>query len=128
MRISDWSSDVCSSDLLPFTTSYHTRFPEYLSARVPVPLAWGYAFMRWFHRPSRGVMLATQSMKRELGARGSENLVDWTPGADTALLRPHEPQATAQLGTPAPIHLYFDPHAAEHTDQKRKMERKRRCV
>src|SRR3546814_5649646 len=106
MRISDWSSDVCSSDLLPFTTSYHTRFPEYLSARVPVPLAWGYAFMRRFHRPSRGVMLATQSMKRELAARGFENLVDWTRGVDTALFRPDAPKAQALLGLPQPIPLY----------------------
>src|SRR3546814_1987860 len=79
--------------------------PEYLSARVPVPLAWGYAFMRRFHRPSRGVMLATQSMKRELAARGFENLVDWTRGVDTALFRPDEPKAQALLGLPRPIHL-----------------------
>src|SRR3546814_1958245 len=80
--------NYCVKRGLPFTTSYHTRFPEYLSARVPVPLAWGYAFMRRFHRPSRGVMVATQSMKRELAARGFENLVDWTRGVDTALFRP----------------------------------------
>src|SRR5262249_13538603 len=34
---------------LQFTTSFHTRFPEYLSARLPVPLGLGYAVERWFH-------------------------------------------------------------------------------
>src|SRR3546814_14667824 len=62
--------------------------------------------MRRFHRPSRGVMLATQSMKRELAARGFENLVDWTRGVDTALFRPDAPKAQALLGLPRPIHLY----------------------
>src|SRR3546814_9601815 len=62
--------------------------------------------MRWCHRPSRGVMLATQSMKRELAARGFENLVDWTRGVDTALFRPDAPKAQALLGLPRPIHLY----------------------
>ena len=53
---------------LPFTTSYHTRFPEYLSARFPLPLAVGYAAMRWFHRPSQAVMVA--DAQHAVGARG----------------------------------------------------------
>jgi glycosyltransferase involved in cell wall biosynthesis len=98
---------------LPFTTSYHTRFPEYLSARMPVPLSWGYVFMRWFHRPSRAVMVATQSMRRELEARGFENLVDWTRGVDTALFRPDAPKALEGLDLPRPIHLYVGRVAVE---------------
>ena len=43
---------ICVEWKLPFTTSYHTRFPEYVSARLPLPLAAGYAYMRWFHKPS----------------------------------------------------------------------------
>ncbi|MGH6992128.1 MAG: glycosyltransferase, partial [Caulobacteraceae bacterium] len=43
---------ICVEWKLPFTTSYHTKFPEYVSARLPVPLAAGYAYMKWFHRPS----------------------------------------------------------------------------
>src|SRR3546814_13889285 len=69
--------------------------------------------MRRFHRPSRGVMLATQSMKRELAARGFEHLVDWTRGVDTALFRPDAPKAQALLGLPPPIHLYVGRVAVE---------------
>jgi AcrR family transcriptional regulator len=43
---------ICVEWKLPFTTSYHTRFPEYVSARLPLPLAAGYAYMKWFHKPS----------------------------------------------------------------------------
>src|SRR5512138_57339 len=103
----------CVKRGLPFTTSYHTRFPEYLSARVPVPVGWGYAFMRWFHRPSSGIMVATQSMKRELTAWGFGNLVDWTRGVDTALFRPDLPKVPALEGLPRPIHLYVGRVAVE---------------
>ncbi|MGF1593898.1 MAG: glycosyltransferase family 4 protein [Kiloniellaceae bacterium] len=102
--------NYCVKHGLTFTTSYHTRFPEYLSARVPVPVSWGYAFMRWFHGPSRAIMVATGSMRRELEARGFENLVDWTRGVDTALFRPDVPKV---LDLPRPIHLYVGRVAVE---------------
>src|SRR3546814_15914896 len=70
VRISDWSSDVCSSDLFPFTTAYHTRFPEYVAARLPVSPAFVWRFIRWFHRPARHVMVATRSLARELADQG----------------------------------------------------------
>ncbi|MEQ8355997.1 MAG: glycosyltransferase family 1 protein [Kiloniellaceae bacterium] len=105
--------NTCVKQGLPFTTSYHTRFPEYLSARIPVPVSWGYAFMRWFHRPSRAIMVATNSMKRELEAEGFENLVDWTRGVDTALFRPDAPTALQGLDLPRPIHLYVGRVAVE---------------
>ena len=44
----------CLANGLPFTTSYHTRFPEYLAARAPVPEAWSYAYLRRFHSAARG--------------------------------------------------------------------------
>ncbi|GAB4352231.1 MAG: glycosyltransferase family 1 protein [Kiloniellaceae bacterium] len=105
--------NYCVKRGLPFTTSYHTRFPEYLSARVPVPVSWGYAFMRWFHKPSRAVMVATHSMKRELEQQGFTNLVDWTRGVDTTLFRPDAPKALAGLDLKRPIHLYVGRVAVE---------------
>jgi hypothetical protein len=57
---------ICLEWKLPFTTSYHTKFPEYVSARVPLPLAAGYAYMRWFHEPSGRLMVATPSFRDEL--------------------------------------------------------------
>jgi UDP-2,3-diacylglucosamine pyrophosphatase LpxH len=48
---------------LPFTTAYHTKFPEYVAARFSVPLAWTYGIMRRFHAPATRVMVATQSIE-----------------------------------------------------------------
>lgn len=97
---------------LPFTTSYHTRFPEYLSARAPVPLNWGYRFMRWFHRPSAGVMVATPSLKRELGGRGFDTLKQWSRGVDLTLFRPR-PDEPPILDLPGPVFLYVGRVAVE---------------
>jgi glycosyltransferase involved in cell wall biosynthesis len=101
---------LCLRRGLPFTTSYHTRFPEYLSARFPVPLALGYAWMRWFHRPSAGVMVATLTIRRELEARGFRNVRDWSRGVDTELFRPDREPA---LRLPRPVHLYVGRVAVE---------------
>jgi glycosyltransferase involved in cell wall biosynthesis len=100
----------CMRRALPFTTSYHTRFPEYVHARFPVPLALGYAWMRWFHRPSMAVMVATRSIRRDLEARGFVNVADWSRGVDTELFRPDRPPA---LDLPRPVHLYVGRVAVE---------------
>jgi glycosyltransferase involved in cell wall biosynthesis len=94
----------------PFTTSYHTRFPEYVAARFPVPAALGYRYMRWFHKPSHGMMVATESLARELAERGFGNLRPWSRGVDTALFRPGRP---ALLDLPRPIFLYVGRVAVE---------------
>ena len=79
---------MCLKNKFPFTTSYHTRFPEYVSARFPVPLSWGYNFMKWFHRYSGHIMVATPSMREELEARGFNNVVSWSRGVDVDLFHP----------------------------------------
>jgi glycosyltransferase involved in cell wall biosynthesis len=81
---------LCIEWKLPFTTSYHTRFPEYISARLPAPLAAGYAYMRWFHRPSGRVMVATPTMREELEKRGFRNLSQWTRGVDLEQFKTRE--------------------------------------
>ncbi len=85
-----------------FTTSYHTKFPEYLSARVPVPHSWGYAFMRRFHNAGEGCMVATASLHDDLSRRGFKNLMFWSRGVDHALFHP---RPDADLGLPRPIFL-----------------------
>ena len=95
---------------LPFTTSYHTRFPEYLNARFPLPLGVGYAAMRWFHRPSKAMMVATPSIRRDLEARGFGNIADWSRGVDTELFRPDR---APTLALPRPVHLYVGRVAVE---------------
>ena len=94
----------------PFTTSYHTKFPEYVTARAPVPLSWGYRFMRWFHRPSKGVMVATPTIRAELEAQGFDNVKSWSRGVDTDLFHPEN---TPALDLPRPIYLYVGRVAVE---------------
>jgi glycosyltransferase involved in cell wall biosynthesis len=72
----------------PFTTSYTTRFPEYISARAPVPQAWIYSLLRRFHAAAAVTMVATPSLMTELAQRGFANLGMWTRGVDTDLFRP----------------------------------------
>jgi glycosyltransferase involved in cell wall biosynthesis len=72
----------------PFTTSYTTRFPEYIAARAPIPEAWVYAALRRFHAAAGVTMVATQSLMNELRQRGFRNLGMWTRGVDTNLFRP----------------------------------------
>lgn len=98
---------MCLKVGMPFTTSYHTRFPEYVSARFPVPLSWGYSFMKWFHRYSGHIMVATPSMREELEERGFGNVVAWSRGVDTQLFHPskRETMPDPYEGLERPIYL-----------------------
>ena len=75
----------CLKRGLAFTTAFHTRFPEILQAALRVPLSWGYALFRHFHRPSSGVMVPTEGVLRMLQTRGFTHLRPWTHGVDTQL-------------------------------------------
>lgn len=72
----------CLKRGLPFTTAFHTRFPEYIAARSPIPESWGYKFMNWFHRPSQAVMVPSQSMIDCLTENGFTNAALWSRGVD----------------------------------------------
>lgn len=84
----------------PFTTSYTTRFPEYISARWPIPQSWIYAALRRFHGAAAVTMVATPSLTAELTERGFRNLGMWTRGVDTALFSPDK---VIELDLPRPI-------------------------
>lgn len=71
-----------------FTTSYHTRFPEYVAARFPVPLTLGWRAERWFHNGGNGTMAATPSLAAELTRQGFRTVLPWSRGVDIALFRP----------------------------------------
>ena len=90
----------CLNRGLPFTTSYMTRFPEYIDARLPVPEAWSYAVLRRFHASAAVTMVSTRSLMQELGAREFAHLAMWTRGVDTDLFRP---DGAAALDLPRPI-------------------------
>lgn len=100
----------CLKRGIPFTTAYHTRFPEYVRDRVPVPLALSYAVVRRFHRPASAVMVATPSIEQDLVARGFTNIRRWTRGVDTDLFRPRD---KGFLDLPRPISLYVGRVAVE---------------
>lgn len=98
----------CLQRGLRFTTAFHTKFPEILNAALRVPLSWGYALFRHFHRPSSGVMVPTQGVLQMLSRRGFQNLRAWTHGVDTDLFA-YQPraQAYAPAGTLAhPVALF----------------------
>jgi glycosyltransferase involved in cell wall biosynthesis len=100
----------CQLRRLPFTTSFHTRFPEYIRARFGIPAALPYAGLRWFHGPASGVMVATRSLERELASRGFTNLRLWSRGVDTQRFHP---QDKSWLDLPRPVFLYVGRVAVE---------------
>jgi len=105
---------ICVEWKLPFTTSYHTRFPEYVSARLPLPLAAGYAYMRWFHKPSGRLMVATPTMRDELSQHGFRNISSWSRGVDTEVFRPRaEDEPDVYEGLARPVFLYVGRVAVE---------------
>jgi glycosyltransferase involved in cell wall biosynthesis len=94
----------------PFTTSYHTQFPEYVRARVPIPLAVSYAHLRRFHSAAARTMVATPAMQRLLESRGFRNIVRWTRGVDVNLFKPRDKN---YLDLPRPIAMYVGRVAVE---------------
>lgn len=88
----------------PYTTSYHTQFPEYLRARLPIPLSLSYAWLRNFHGAAARTMVATPSMQNQLETRGFTKLARWSRGVDVELFRPSDAHV---LDLPRPISLYL---------------------
>jgi glycosyltransferase involved in cell wall biosynthesis len=102
---------ICQKYHIPFTTSFHTRFPEYIHARFPfVRERQVYRLLRWFHAPATAMMVATPSLKRELETQGFHNLRIWSRGVDTDLFRPIPDTG---LPYPKPIWLYVGRIAVE---------------
>ena len=97
---------VCLRRGVPFTTSFHTRFPDYLADRLPAAQRWtGELTWRWlrrFHGPGAAVLAATPTLVSELGQRGFHDVKLWPRGVDATLFRP---RAGALLDLPRPIFL-----------------------
>jgi glycosyltransferase involved in cell wall biosynthesis len=92
----------CRRRKLAFTTSYTTRFPEYIAVRSIVPATLSYAVLRHFHAAAAMTMVATSSLRQELSARGFRKLGTWTRGVDTDLFTPDD---AAELDLPRPIFM-----------------------
>jgi glycosyltransferase involved in cell wall biosynthesis len=76
----------CKFKKKPFTTSYHTKFPEYLQVMLHIPHSWTYAYLRRFHAPAKTTFVTTESMRKDLAARGFEHLTVWTRGVSEKLI------------------------------------------
>jgi glycosyltransferase involved in cell wall biosynthesis len=100
----------CRRRKLPFTTSYTTRFPEYIAVRSIIPASLSYAVLRHYHAAAAMTMVATGSLFSELGSRGFRKLGFWTRGVDTELFNPDHPAA---LDLPRPIFMTMGRVAVE---------------
>jgi glycosyltransferase involved in cell wall biosynthesis len=101
---------VCMKRGIRFTTSYHTQFPQYLRARLPVPLWASYGALRRFHGAAVRCMASTPSLRAELKAHGFENLASWRRGVDTEIFKPGPKDF---LDLPRPIAAYVGRIAIE---------------
>lgn len=99
----------CLKKRIPFTTSFHTRFPEYLKPRFRVPESFTYRLLKHFHNAGAGVMVATPSLADELCARGFDRVLPWTRGVDTDLFAPRPVRRFGQ----GPVFLYVGRVALE---------------
>jgi glycosyltransferase involved in cell wall biosynthesis len=100
----------CLKRGFPFTTAFHTQFPEYVKLRAGIPLSATYRFLRWFHGPATTVMVATRTLKQRLEQWGFHNLGMWSRGVNADLFRPGD---KSFLDGPRPIFLYAGRVAVE---------------
>lgn len=94
----------CRRKRLPFTTAYHTQFPEYVRARFPIPIRLTTWLIRWFHGAAEYTMVPTESIRRKLKNREFKNVVIWSRGVDTEVFTPDNP---FDYGLPRPIWIYM---------------------
>lgn len=100
----------CTRRALPFTTSFHTQFPEYLRLRAPIPVPWTYAYLRRFHARAVRTLVPTKSQRDLLRAKGFKNLELWSRGVDTSIFSPEDP---IKYDLPRPIMIYMGRVAVE---------------
>lgn len=106
-----WTRMTCLARGYRFTSSFHTRFPEYLAKRLPVPERATYKFLKWFHQESAAVLTPTLSIINELEEHGFENCVLWTRGVDTSIFKPDGPKLPRTDSKP--VFLYVGRIAVE---------------
>lgn len=99
---------------LPFTTAYHTKYPEYISKRLPIPAGWIYKLMAKFHRPAQGTFVPAKTMMQELESHGFKNLIMMSRGVDKSIFNPSQRQSWP---LPKPIYLYVGRLAVEKNIQ-----------
>lgn len=101
-----WSARAwCLKHNVPFTTAFHTRFPEYVAARTRLSPDLIWPIMRKFHKGSRAILTATQSLRNELEIRGIQPTQLWSRGIDNVLFHPDQPDHPSLQHLTKPIML-----------------------
>jgi glycosyltransferase involved in cell wall biosynthesis len=103
----------CLTNGQPFTTSFHTRFPDYLAMRTRLPADWFWPPVRRFHAPATRVFAATATLETELQARGVPHTHRWSRGVDLTLFTPDGLPLDAIADLPRPILLHVGRVAIE---------------
>lgn len=103
----------CLRSGVPFTTAYHTHFPDYVAQRTGLPATWFWRYIRWFHGPAQAVLVSTRSVRDQLRAHGVANVRPWGRGVDLAAFTPSAPPPAVFADLPRPIMLYVGRVAVE---------------
>ena len=103
----------CLRSGVPFTTAYHTHFPDYVAQRTGLPAAWFWRYIRWFHGPAQAVLVSTKSVRDQLRTHGVANVRPWGRGVDLTAFTPEAPPPAAFADLPRPIQLYVGRVAVE---------------
>lgn len=103
----------CIRHRVPFTTAYHTQFPDYVQRRTGIPASAVWRYIRWFHRPAQQVLTATPSIRAELAAHGIGHVVHWGRGVDLNQFGPDGPRHPAMDMLAGPVMLYVGRVAVE---------------
>ena len=103
----------CLRAKVPFTTAYHTHFPDYVSQRTGLPAAWFWRYIRWFHGPAQAVLVSTRSVRQQLRAHGVANVRKWGRGVDLKTFAGDVAPSALLADLPRPIQLYVGRVAVE---------------
>lgn len=103
----------CLDHGYPFTTAYHTQFPDYLARRTGLPAAMFWPFIRWFHGPASAILVSTETVRKQLRGQGLTQLVHWGRGVDLDCFSPTAPVPALYADLPRPIQLYVGRVAVE---------------
>jgi glycosyltransferase involved in cell wall biosynthesis len=103
----------CITQQRPFTTAYHTQFPDYVAKRTGLPARWFWRYIRWFHGPAHAVLVSTPSLARQLGAHGLPQSRHWGRGVALDRFHPAVVHHSALADLPRPIQLYVGRIAVE---------------
>jgi glycosyltransferase involved in cell wall biosynthesis len=103
----------CIRKKLPFTTAYHTQFPDYVSKRTRLPARWFWRYIRWFHAAAKAVMVSTPTVERQLHDNGIPHTRHWGRGVDLSCFTVEGPRHPAFEGLEGPVQLYVGRVAIE---------------